>query len=41
MRHPATPSEIAAAFTLVNDQLIGTLPNPDGPVVVKLARRDR
>jgi hypothetical protein len=41
MRHPATPSEIAAAFTLVNDQLIGTLPSADGPVVIKLARQNK
>jgi hypothetical protein len=41
MRHPATPAEIVAAFTLVDDRLIGTLPNAGGPVVIKLARLDR
>ena len=39
MRHPSHPAELAAAFTLVNDRLIGTLPNPDGPVVITLARQ--
>jgi hypothetical protein len=41
MRHPALPGEIAAAFTLVDDRLIGTLPSADSPVVIKLARQAR
>lgn len=39
MRYPAHPAEMAAAFTLVNDRLIGTLPNAEGPVVITLARQ--
>ena len=41
MRHPATPSEMAAAFTFVDDRLVGTLPNAEGPVVITLVRQDR
>jgi len=41
LRHPATPSQMTAAFTLVDGKLVGTLPNPDGPVVVTLTRRDK
>jgi hypothetical protein len=41
MRHVATPGELTGAFTLVDGRLIGTLPNPDGPVVVTLVRQDK
>jgi hypothetical protein len=41
MRHPATPAEMMAAFTLVDDRLIGTLPSAEGPVVITLVRRER
>jgi hypothetical protein len=41
MRHPALPGEIVAAFTLVDDRLIGTLPSAGSPVVIKLARQER
>jgi hypothetical protein len=41
MRHPATPSEMTAAFTLVDDRLIGTLPSAEGPVVITLVRHDK
>jgi hypothetical protein len=41
MRHPAAPSEVTAAFTLVDNRLIGTLPNADGPVVITLVRQDK
>lgn len=41
MRHPALPGEIVAAFTLVDDRLIGTLPSAGSPVVIKLARQAR
>lgn len=41
LRHPATPSQMTAAFTLLDGRLVGTLPNPDGPVVVTLTRRDK
>jgi hypothetical protein len=39
MRRPATPSVMTAAFTLVDDRLVGTLPDAEGPVVVTLIRR--
>ena len=29
---------MTAAFTLVNDRLIGTLPNAESPVVITLSR---
>jgi hypothetical protein len=38
MRHPQSPAEMTVAFTLVNDRLIGTLPNTESPVVIELAR---
>ena len=39
MRHRAAPSEMTAAFTLVdNDKLVGTLPNADAPIVITLSR---
>jgi hypothetical protein len=38
MRHPESPAEMTAAFTLVNDRLIGTLPNTEAPVVITLNR---
>jgi hypothetical protein len=38
MRHPASPAEMAAAFTLVGNRLVGTLPNADAPVVITLTR---
>jgi hypothetical protein len=38
MRHQAAPSEMTAAFTLVGDKLVGTLPNADAPVVITLSR---
>lgn len=41
MRHPATPGEMAAAFTLVDERLVGTFPNAEGPVVITLVRQDR
>jgi hypothetical protein len=41
MRDPANPAELTAAFTLVGDKLIGTLPNADGPVVITLVRQDK
>ena len=41
MRHAAVPGEIVAAFTLVDDRLIGTLPSAGSPVVIKLARQVR
>jgi hypothetical protein len=39
MRHPAHPNEMTAAFTLVNDRLIGTLPSAESPVVITLVRQ--
>ncbi len=41
MRHPASPAEMTAAFTLVDNRLIGTLPNAAGPVVITLVRQDK
>lgn len=38
MRHRTSPAEMTAAFTLVDDKLVGTLPNADAPVVIKLSR---
>jgi hypothetical protein len=38
MRHPAAPAELTAAFTLIDDRLVGTLPNADSPVVITLHR---
>jgi hypothetical protein len=38
MRHRIAPSEMTAAFTLVDDKLVGTLPNADAPVVITLHR---
>jgi hypothetical protein len=38
MRHRAAPAEMTAAFTLIDDKLIGTLPNADSPVVITLHR---
>jgi hypothetical protein len=38
MRHRVSPSEMTAAFTLVDDKLVGTLPNADAPVVITLHR---
>jgi hypothetical protein len=38
MRHRVAPSEMTAAFTLVDDKLVGTLPNADAPVVITLSR---
>jgi hypothetical protein len=38
MRHRIAPSEMTAAFTLVDDKLVGTLPNADSPVVITLSR---
>lgn len=38
MRLPEAPSQMTAAFTLVNDRLIGTLPNAESPVVITLTR---
>jgi hypothetical protein len=39
MRDPAHPAEMTAAFTLVNDRLIGTLPSAESPVVITLVRQ--
>jgi hypothetical protein len=39
MRHVENPAELTAAFTLVNDRLIGTLPNAESPVVITLMRQ--
>lgn len=41
MRHAATPAEMTAAFTLVNDRLVGTFPNADAPVIITLVRQDK
>jgi hypothetical protein len=41
MRHRAAPSEMTAAFTLVGDKLVGTLPNADSPIVITLARAEK
>jgi hypothetical protein len=41
MRHRIAPAEVTAAFTLVDDKLIGTLPNADSPVVITLQRAPR
>jgi hypothetical protein len=41
MRHPDSPAEMTAAFTLVNDRLVGTLPNAESPVVITLSRSGR
>lgn len=41
MRHQASPAEMTAAFTLVDDKLIGTLPNADAPVVITLSRVEK
>ena len=38
MRHRIAPAEVTAAFTLVDDKLIGTLPHADSPVVIRLQR---
>jgi hypothetical protein len=38
MRHTENPAELTAAFTLVNDRLVGTLPNAESPVVITLTR---
>ena len=38
MRHRAAPAEMTAAFTLVDNKLVGTLPNADAPVVITLHR---
>jgi len=38
MRHRTSPAEMAAAFTLVDNKLVGTLPNADAPVVITLNR---
>jgi hypothetical protein len=38
MRHRAAPAEMTAAFTLVDDKLVGTLPNADAPIVITLHR---
>jgi hypothetical protein len=38
MRHRAAPSEMTAVFTLVEDKLVGTLPNTDAPIVITLSR---
>jgi hypothetical protein len=38
MRHPGSPAEMTAAFTLVKDRLIGTLPSAESPVVIELSR---
>ena len=38
MRHAENPMEMTAAFTLVNDRLVGTLPNAESPVVITLTR---
>jgi hypothetical protein len=39
MRHPDNPVELNAAFTLVDDRLIGTLPGAEAPVVIRLVRQ--
>jgi hypothetical protein len=39
MRHATNPAEMTAAFTLVNDRLIGTLPSAESPVVITLVRQ--
>jgi hypothetical protein len=38
MRHRVSPSEMTAAFTLIDNKLVGTLPNADAPVVITLHR---
>jgi hypothetical protein len=39
MRDTANPTEMTAAFTLVNGRLIGTLPSAESPVVITLVRQ--
>jgi hypothetical protein len=39
MRHPESPAEMNAAFTLVGDRLVGTLPDAEWPVVITLTRQ--
>jgi hypothetical protein len=41
MRHRAAPAEMTAAFTLVDNKLVGTLPNADAPVVIMLTRAEK
>jgi hypothetical protein len=41
MRHVVAPSEMTAAFTLIDGKLVGTLPNAEAPVVITLTRADR
>ncbi|HEU4370753.1 MAG TPA: hypothetical protein VFV05_21230 [Methylomirabilota bacterium] len=38
MRHRTAPAEMTAAFTLVDDKLVGTLPSSGEPVVITLTR---
>jgi hypothetical protein len=38
MRDRAAPADMTAAFTLMGDKLVGTLPNADSPVVITLTR---
>jgi hypothetical protein len=39
MRYPQNPADMTAAFTLVGDRLIGTLPSVESPVVITLTRQ--
>lgn len=39
MRHVESPSDMTAAFTLVNGRLVGTLPSAEAPVVIVLVRQ--
>jgi hypothetical protein len=41
MRHRITPAEMTAAFTLVGDKLVGTLPSAEAPVVITLSRAEK
>jgi hypothetical protein len=41
MRHRTSPAEMTAAFTLVDDKLVGTLPNADAPIVITLHRAEK
>ena len=41
MRYPPSPAEMNAAFTLVDNRLIGTLPGADAPVVITFTRLEK
>lgn len=39
MRYPPAAGEMTVAFTLVNDRLVGTIPDAESPVVIVLIRQ--